>query len=66
MLTGISRRATQQGQSSMEYTVVIAVAVMVLITGGTSAPVSELVAAMKSVYQGFTYAIGYATNLMAL
>jgi Flp pilus assembly pilin Flp len=66
MATRVTRRAGQQGQSSMEYTVVVAVAVMVLITGGTSAPVSELVAAMKGVFAGFTYAIGYATNLMAL
>lgn len=61
-----SRRVGQRGQSSMEYTVVVAVAVMVLITGGNTAPVSELVAAMKGVFEGFTYAIGYATNLMAL
>ena len=59
-------RTCQRGQSSMEYVVVCTVAVMILIAGGSSAPIGELVAAMKNVYEGFTYAAAYATNLMAL
>ena len=66
MRTPISGKARQRGQSSMEYTIVCALAVLVLIAGGSSSPINELVAAIRSAYEGFAYAISYATNLMAL
>jgi hypothetical protein len=59
-------KARQAGQSSAEYIVVTTFAVLVLIEGGSSAPVTEVVTAMKNAYRGFVYAISYATTLMAL
>ena len=56
----------QRGQSTIEYTIVVAMAVLILIEGGASAPVAEVIAAMKSAYQGFVYAMSLASNLIAL
>ena len=68
MLAGksVALKARQLGQSSTEYIVVATFAVLVLIEGGSSAPVTEVVTAMKNAYRGFVYAISYATTLMAL
>ena len=60
----IALKARQVGQSSVEYMVVSAFAILVLIEGGSSAPVTEVVTAMKNAYGGFVYAISYATTLM--
>lgn len=60
------RRRTQLGQSMLEYSIVVGVAVLVLIEGGSSSPVAEVVKAMKAAYQGFAYAISLASNLIAL
>jgi len=62
----IGRRAAQRGQSSTEYIVVVAFAILVLWEGGNSAPVTQLVNAMRDAYEGFAYAISYATDLNAL
>ena len=59
-------RSRQRGQSTIEYTIVVAMAVLILIEGGASAPVAEVIAALKSAYQGFVYAISLASNLIAL
>jgi Flp pilus assembly pilin Flp len=59
-------RQEQRGQSTIEYTIVVAMAVLILIEGGASAPVAEVIAALKSAYQGFVYAISLASNLIAL
>lgn len=56
----------QRGQSTIEYTIVVAMAVLILIEGGASAPVAEVITALKSAYQGFVYAISLASNLIAL
>ena len=61
-----SVRWRQRGQSTFEYTIVVAMAVLILIEGGASAPVAEVIAALKSAYQGFVYAISLASNLIAL
>jgi len=56
----------QLGQSMLEYSIVVGVAVLILIEGGSSAPVAEVVKALKTAYQGFAYAISLASNLIAL
>ena len=60
---GISR---QRGQSSTEYIIVTAFAILVLIQGGSSAPVTQVADALRNAYEGFAYAISYATDLNAL
>ncbi len=65
--TGHSKmHSYQKGQSMIEYTIVVAMAVLILIEGGASAPVAEVMAALKSAYQGFVYAMSLASNLIAL
>lgn len=53
----------QAGQSTVEYVIVAAFSVLVLIEGGNTAPVQEVVVAMKNAYEGFTYALSFSTNL---
>ena len=53
-----------RGQSMMEYFIVTSMAVLVLIEGGSSAPVQSVIDAMKQAYAGFTYALGYATSFV--
>lgn len=59
------RHTRQAGQSSIEYIIVVAVGVLVLIEGGSSAPVAAVAAAIKDAYQGFTYAMSLGSNLMS-
>jgi hypothetical protein len=59
------RRGVQAGQSTVEYIIVVAMGVLVLIEGGGSAPVTAVAAAIKNAYQGFTYAMSLGSNLMA-
>jgi len=59
-------RSRQRGQTALEYFVVVAFGILVLIEGGNSSAVSQVVTAMKDFYQGYAYAISYATNLNAL
>lgn len=61
-----ARRAAQRGQSMIEYTIVVGMAVLILIEGGASAPIQMLVDAFKAVYKGFVYAISLASNLTAI
>jgi Flp pilus assembly pilin Flp len=61
----IARRSRQRGQTSLEYFVVVAFGVLVLIEGGSSSAVSQVVTSMKDFYQGYAYAISFATNLNA-
>ncbi|MDQ1343165.1 MAG: hypothetical protein QG571_1785 [Pseudomonadota bacterium] len=58
-------KARQAGQSSAEYIIVTTFGILILIEGGSSAPVTEVATAMKNAYRGFVYAISYATTLMA-
>lgn len=51
------------GQSMVEYFVVAAFTIIVLIQGADSSVIQSLVTAIKEAYQGFTYALGFATNL---
>lgn len=57
------RRRAMRGQSLVEYLIVTAFAVLILVEGGNSAPVQQVVGAMKQAYQGFTYSVGNSTNL---
>lgn len=59
------RHTRQAGQSSIEYIIVVAMGVLILIEGGSSAPVLAVAAAIKDAYQGFAYAISLSSNLMA-
>jgi len=58
------RKRYMQGQSAIEYFIVTAFAVIILIEGGNSSPVQNVITAIKESYQGFTYALGYATTLV--
>lgn len=51
------------GQSMMEYFVVTAFTVIILIEGADSSAIQSVVTAMKEAYQGFTYAMGFSSNL---
>lgn len=64
----IAARARQWGQSSMEYTVVVFFAVLVLIVPDESGNVAlvQLANAMKRFYSGFAYAVSFSTNLMPM
>lgn len=56
-------RRAMRGQSLIEYVIVTALAVLILVEGGNSSVVRQVLVAMKQAYQGFTYAVGNATNL---
>ncbi|MES2771214.1 MAG: hypothetical protein V4623_04435 [Pseudomonadota bacterium] len=55
----------QQGQSTVEYIIVIAMGVLILTQGGSSAPVAAIASAIKGAYQGFAFAISLSSNLMS-
>lgn len=58
-------RSAQRGQSMIEWIVVVAFTVIVLIEGGSSSPVQQVVSAIKDAYGGFTFSLSLATNLNA-
>ncbi len=60
----LTRRARMRGQSMVEYIVVTAFSILILIetTNGNSV-IQTLANAIKGAYQGFMYALGYSTNL---
>ncbi|RZA10036.1 MAG: hypothetical protein EOP93_25345 [Lysobacteraceae bacterium] len=60
------RSRRQAGQSMVEYFVVAAFAILILIEGGNSSVVQQVVRAIKQAYAGFTYALSYATNFNIL
>ena len=64
----IARRARQWGQSSMEYTVVVFFAVLVLVIPDSSgnAPLVQLANAFKHFYTGFAYAVSLSTTIMPM
>ena len=64
----ISRRVRQLGQSSMEYTVVVFLAVLVLVVPDANGdvPLVQLANAFKRFYSGFAYAVSFSTNIMPL
>ena len=64
----IAERARQWGQSSMEYTVVVFFAVIVLVVPDSSGNVVliQLANALKHFYTGFAYAVSLSTTLMPM
>jgi hypothetical protein len=64
----IAGRARQWGQSSMEYTVVVFFAVLVLIVPDSSGnvPLVQLANAFKRLYTGFAYAVSLSTTIMPM
>jgi hypothetical protein len=51
------------GQSMIEYFIVTAFTVLILIEGADSSVIQSVVKAIKQAYEGFTYAMGLATTL---
>ena len=64
----IAQRARQLGQSSMEYTVVVFFAVLVLLVPDASGdvPLVQLANAFKRFYTGFAYAVSFSTTIMPM
>jgi uncharacterized membrane protein (DUF441 family) len=64
----MAERARQLGQSSMEYTVVIFFAVLVLLVPDANGdvPVVQLANAFKRFYTGFAYAVSLSTTIMPM
>ena len=56
-------RTLQRGQTSIEYTIVVALVVLVLIEGGDTSPVAEVVKALKDYFGAYSWAISF-TNLL--
>lgn len=61
-------RARQFGQSSMEYTVVVFFAVLVLVVPDANGdvPLIQLANAFKRFYTGFAYAVSLSTTIMPM
>ena len=64
----IAGRTRQWGQSSMEYTVVVFFAVLVLVVPDASGnvPLVQLANAFKHFYTGFAYAVSLSTTIMPM
>ncbi len=62
-VTRLPSRRRMLGQSMMEYFVVTAFTVIILIEGADSSVIQSLVTAMKEAYEGFSYAMGFSSNL---
>jgi hypothetical protein len=64
----LRRAARQFGQSSMEYTIVVFFAVLVLIVPDDNGDVAiiQLANALKHFYTGFAYAVSLSTTLTPL
>jgi hypothetical protein len=61
-------RLRQAGQSSMEYTIVVFFAVLVLIVPDSNGDVAivQVANAIKHFYTGFAYAVSLSSTLMFL
>jgi hypothetical protein len=64
-LDSLTPRKRMLGQSMMEYFVVTAFTVIILIEGADSSVIQSVVTAIKEAYEGFTYAMGFSSNLNA-
>ncbi|MEZ0232399.1 MAG: hypothetical protein ACAH12_06140 [Methylophilaceae bacterium] len=56
-----------RGQSMVEYFIVTAMAVLVLLAlgpNGEPSAIQSVIDAMKQAYAGFTFALGYSSTLM--
>jgi hypothetical protein len=62
-LYSLTPRKRMLGQSMIEYFIVTAFTVLILIEGADSSVIQSVVKAIKQAYEGFTYAMGLATTL---
>lgn len=69
-MTGMSPtpRACQRGQASIEYTIVLILVVLVLITeqNGEPGPIGVVVQALRDLYNSYSWAISFSNNLTPL
>ena len=68
-MRGLNRMTAKKrmlGQSMVEYFGGTAFTVIILIEGADSSAVQSVVTAMKEAYEGFSYAMGFSSNLNAL
>jgi Flp pilus assembly pilin Flp len=56
----VVNRARQAGQAMIEYAIVLAFGVIILIQGGDSAPVKQLATAIKDYHEHYSYAMAIA------
>jgi Flp pilus assembly pilin Flp len=62
-MTFRSSLASQRGQASVEYTIVVVLVVLVLIEGGPDSPIAQVVTALKDYFGAYSWAISF-TNLL--
>ena len=55
--------ARQRGQSSIEYTLVLVLVMLVLIEGGPNSPIAEVVTALKDYFGAYSWAISFSNLL---
>jgi Flp pilus assembly pilin Flp len=65
MSRNTASRSRQRGQTSLEYFVVVAFGILVLIEGGKSSAIAQVTTALQDLFQGYGYAISFSTNLNA-
>jgi len=53
----------QRGQTSIEYTLVTMLVILVLIEGGPDSPIGQVVKALKDYFGAYSWAISF-TNLI--
>jgi Flp pilus assembly pilin Flp len=63
MNTPLHSRRLQRGQSSLEYTLVVTLVILVLIEGGADSPIAQVVKALKDYFGAYSWAISF-TNLL--
>lgn len=61
-------RRRSRGQATAEYTIVVVLVVLVLITeqGGEPGPVGLVVEALKDLFEAYAWAISFSTNVTPL
>ena len=63
-----SPQARMRGQASVEYTLVLILVVLALIAeqNGEAGPIGLVVQALKDLFDAYSWAISFSTNLMPL
>ncbi|OGA24039.1 MAG: hypothetical protein A3I02_14790 [Betaproteobacteria bacterium RIFCSPLOWO2_02_FULL_67_26] len=56
----------QRGQSSVEYTIIVVLVLLVLIEGGPNSPIAEVVTALKEYFGAYSWAISFSNLLTFL
>jgi Flp pilus assembly pilin Flp len=63
---GCRARPRQRGQSSVEYTLILVLVLLVLIEGGPNSPIAEVVTALKDYFGAYSWAISFSNLLTFL